>query len=39
MKKQYRVRKGTENEGRILWLTDAEVVEYRRAGYYVTEVQ
>lgn len=36
--KKYRVRKGTEDEGRILWLTEAQVVEYRRQGYYVTEV-
>ena len=35
MKKKYRVWDGFKNET-IQWLTDAEVIFLRRAGYYVT---
>lgn len=38
MKKHYRVYDGRSSEARLLWLTDAEAAEYRRNGYYVTEV-
>lgn len=38
MKKQYRVYNGHSAEAQILWLTEAEAVEYRRNGYYVTEL-
>lgn len=37
-KKQYRVWKWDNDEKRILWLTESEAAEYRRAGYYVVEV-
>ena len=34
--KQCRVYMGSETEAQILWLTDTQIVEYRRIGYYVT---
>lgn len=37
-KKQYRVWKWDERDATYKWLTDAEVAEYRRNGYYVVEV-
>ena len=38
MRKKYRVFDGEEAEGQVMWLTPAEVVEWRRKGYYVEEM-
>ncbi len=35
--KKYRVYDGQSEEAQIMWLTEAQAVEYRRQGYYVTE--
>lgn len=36
--KKYRVYDGVAgHEAEIMWLTDAQAVQYRRDGYYVTE--
>ena len=37
MKKLYRVYSETELEPRFLWLTEPEVVFWRREGFYVAE--
>lgn len=37
MKKWYVVYDGHSDEGARMLLTDAEVVDYRRDGYYVRE--
>lgn len=34
----YRVYRSGDAEAQTLQLTESQVVEYRRAGYYVTEV-
>jgi len=39
MKKKCSVYDGCSPEAEILWLTPAEIVEYRRAGYYVIEME
>ncbi len=36
--KQYKIYDGHSQEARIMWLTESQAVEYRRQGYYVTEV-
>lgn len=36
--KPYRVYDGRSPEAVVMWLTPAQVVEYRRMGYRVTEV-
>lgn len=36
--KKYKVYNGYSSESFIVWITEAQAAEYRRQGYYVTEI-